>query len=261
MRPCRAGPGIPLLDEGLYLSKLASFHSSGDEVAQQGNGTLGSGPVLRFRRGLPGEAGLARLGDACGLHRAERYAPRSARGSAQEDPALSAGGSDPDPEPAHCGIPDGIFPLAGPQARHGGTGEAHAFRSCHGLLPERPADDFCGIGDHAVGEVGILEGGLGARMTEQASDGEDCHALPERDAGMRMSKIVKTHVGQSGLGAEPAPETVEARPSLAIGFGSGPRRPRDPPSPGRRGCRVRAATARRFSDRTCYRAGTGVPSR
>ena len=178
-------PGRRLVSVEVGLIPLAS-----DEVAQQGNGTLGSGPVLRFRRGLPGEARLARLGDARGLHRAERHASRSVRVLPQEDPAHSAGGSDPDPEPAHCGIPGSIFPLAGPQARHGGVSKAYAFRSYHGLFPERRADDFGGIGDHAVGEVGVLESGLGARMTGQASDGENGHALPERDAGVGVSYIM-----------------------------------------------------------------------
>ena len=53
--------------------------------------------------------------------------------------------------------------------------------------------------------------------------------------GMRVSKIVKAHAGQSRPRRGAYARNGRARRILVIGFGAGPRRPRDPPYPGRRG--------------------------
>ena len=99
----------------------------------------GSRPFLWFRRGLPGEANLARLGDARGLHRAKGDAFRSACGSVQEDPALSSGGSDSDPEPTYSGVPDGVLAGHGRELGDIGVGQTLPLRG-HPLDPEDSAD-------------------------------------------------------------------------------------------------------------------------
>ena len=60
------------------------------------------------------------------------------------------------------------------------------------------------LAHHRIGQVRVLESGIGARVSEQPGDGEHALALPQRERGVGVSQIMEAQVGQLPFGAHPA---------------------------------------------------------
>ena len=75
--------------------------------------------------------------------------------------------------------------------------------------------------------MGVFERGFRIAVPEQPADGEYGLALPQGDAGMGMTKIVKTDVAQLRFGADRRPERVQPTSTRRP---SGPGRREDPPA-------------------------------
>ena len=75
--------------------------------------------------------------------------------------------------------------------------------------------------------MGVFERGFRSAVPEQSADGEDGLALPQGDAGMGMTKTVKSDVTQLRFGAVCRPETVQP---TCTRWPSGPGRREDPPA-------------------------------
>ena len=68
--------------------------------------------------------------------------------------------------------------------------QAHAFLAGHRSALEHSADGLDRLAHHRVGEVGVLERGVRACLSEQPADGEDALALPQGDGGVGGTKVM-----------------------------------------------------------------------
>ena len=136
----------------------------------------------------------------------------------------------------------------------------HSFPAI-GQFPRMAPECLGGLHRGGVGGVRVLEGGLRIGMAEQSADGEHGLALPQCEAGMGVSQVVKPHVVQTRLGAEPPPEAVQPVACSPAGRRADPETPSFRSAQGHRVSFWPGPTAIRCGDRSSESRRKRWPSR
>ena len=75
--------------------------------------------------------------------------------------------------------------------------------------PDASRDPRCGVLDRIPGKMSVPRGRLHLRVTEQFPDHREAQPQGQSPAGIRVSEIMNSHVGQTGALADAPPGTLE----------------------------------------------------